>query len=369
MRGNGKIIQELESEFRGSGWNVIKLIWGSYWDPLLARDKDGILRKVMMDTVDGDYQAMKANDGAFVRKHFFGQDKRLLDTVAKMSDEDIWRLNRGGHDPQKVYAAFHRAAHHQGQPTVLLVKTVKGFGMGKSGEGRNTAHQTKKMVDEDVKTFRDRFNIPIPDDQLADIPFYKPADDTPEMKYLHERREALGGYLPQRRVRARRAARRAAARDLQGGTRAYCRRSRDLDHAGLRALPVAIAARQGDRAARRAHSGRRGTHLRHGGPVQADRPSTTRKARSTRRSTATRSCTTARTRAAKCCRRGINEPGGMSSWIRRGHVVLDEQPHHDSVLCLLLDVRLPARRRTWPGRPATCGRAAFCSVAPRGAPP
>ena len=151
VRGNGKIIQELESEFRGSGWNVIKLIWGSYWDPLLARDKDGILRKVMMNTVDGDYQAMKANDGAFVRKHFFGQDPKLLEMVAKMSDEDIWRLNRGGHDPQKVYAAFHRAAHHQGQPTVLLVKTVKGFGMGKSGEGKNTAHQTKKLVDEDVQ--------------------------------------------------------------------------------------------------------------------------------------------------------------------------------------------------------------------------
>ncbi|GAP35705.1 pyruvate dehydrogenase (acetyl-transferring), homodimeric type [Piscinibacter sakaiensis] len=202
VRGNGKIIQELEGEFRGSGWNVLKLIWGGYWDPLLARDREGILRKVMMDTVDGDYQAFKANDGAFVRKNFFGRHPKLLEMVAKMSDEDIWRLNRGGHDPQKVYAAFHRAQHHQGQPTVLLVKTVKGFGMGKSGEGKNTAHQTKKLIDEDVRTFRDRFNIPIPDDRLADIPFYKPADDTPEMKYLHERRAALGGYLPKRRTRA-----------------------------------------------------------------------------------------------------------------------------------------------------------------------
>src|SRR5215831_1630186 len=203
VRGNGKIIQELESEFRGSRWNVIKLIWGSYWDPLLARDKDGALRRVMMQTVDGDYQAMKANDGAFVRKHFFGQDPALLEMVAKMSDEDVWRLNRGGHDPQKVYAAFHAAANHEGQPTVLLVKTVKGFGMGKSGEGKNTAHQTKKLVDEDVKAFRDRFNIPVSDAQIeAGIPFYKPADDTPEMKYLHDRRKALGGYLPHRRTRA-----------------------------------------------------------------------------------------------------------------------------------------------------------------------
>jgi pyruvate dehydrogenase E1 component len=202
VRGNGKIIQELESEFRGSGWNVIKLLWGSYWDPLLARDKDGLLRKVMMETVDGDYQAMKANDGAFVRKHFFGKHPKLLELVAKMSDDDIWRLNRGGHDPQKVYAAYHRAVNHKGQPTVLLIKTVKGFGMGKSGEGKNTAHQTKKLTDDDIRSFRDRFNIPVPDDKIADVPFYKPADDTPEMKYLHERRKALGGYLPKRRMKA-----------------------------------------------------------------------------------------------------------------------------------------------------------------------
>jgi len=202
VRGNGKIIQELEGEFRGSSWNVIKLIWGGYWDPLLARDKDGLLRKVMMDTVDGDYQAMKANDGAFVRKHFFGKHPKLLEMVSKMSDDDIWRLNRGGHDPQKVYAAYHRAVNHKGQPTVLLIKTVKGFGMGKSGEGKMTAHQTKKLTDDDIRSFRDRFNIPIPDDKLAELPFYKPADDTPEMKYLHERRKALGGYLPKRRMKA-----------------------------------------------------------------------------------------------------------------------------------------------------------------------
>lgn len=202
VRGNGKIIQELEGEFRGAGWNVIKLVWGSYWDPLLARDKDGALRKIMMETLDGDYQAMKANDGAFVRKNFFGRDPKTLEMVAKMSDEDIWRLNRGGHDPQKVYAAFHRAVNTKGQPTVLLIKTVKGFGMGKAGEGRNIAHQAKKLDDDDIRIFRDRFNIPIPDDKLADIPFYKPADHTPEMQYLHARRKELGGYLPKRRPKA-----------------------------------------------------------------------------------------------------------------------------------------------------------------------
>ena len=202
VRGNGKIIQELEGEFRGAGWNVLKLIWGNNWDPLLAKDKDGALRKIMMDTLDGDYQAFKANDGAFVRKHFFGRDPRTLEMVAKMSDDEVWGLRRGGHDAGKVYAAFHAANAHKGQPTVLLVKTVKGWGMGKAGEGKNTAHQAKKLTDEDIRHMRDRFNIPIPDADLPNIPFYKPADDTPEMRYLHERRAALGGYLPKRRAKA-----------------------------------------------------------------------------------------------------------------------------------------------------------------------
>ena len=202
VRGNGKIVQELEGEFRGAGWNVIKLLWGSNWDPLLARDKDGALRKIMMDTLDGDYQAFKANDGAYVRKHFFGRSPATLEMVAHMSDDEIWNLRRGGHDAQKVYASFHSAVNHKGQPSVLLIKTVKGFGMGKIGEGKNNVHQTKKLSDEDIKAFRDRFNIPVPDSQIADIPFYKPADDTPEMKYLHERRRALGGYLPHRRTKA-----------------------------------------------------------------------------------------------------------------------------------------------------------------------
>ena len=202
VRGNGKIVQELEGEFRGSGWNVIKLLWGSEWDKLLARDKDGALRKIMMETLDGDFQAFKANDGAYVRKHFFGRDPRTLEMVSHMSDDEIWALKRGGHDPQKVYAAYHQAVNTKGQPTVLLIKTVKGFGMGKAGEGKNNVHQTKKLTDEDIKYMRDRFNIPVPDSELANVPFYKPADDTPEMQYLHERRKALGGYLPHRRTKA-----------------------------------------------------------------------------------------------------------------------------------------------------------------------
>ena len=167
VRGNGKIVQELEGEFRGAGWNVIKLLWGSYWDPLLARDKEGVLRKIMMEMVDGDYQAFKANDGAFVRKHFFGRHPKTLEMVAKMSDDDIWRLQRGGHDPQKVYAAYHRAVNTKGQPTVLLIKTVKGFGMGKSARARTSRTRPRSSATTTSRAFRDRFNIPISDEQLA----------------------------------------------------------------------------------------------------------------------------------------------------------------------------------------------------------
>ena len=199
VRGNGKIIQELEGEFRGSGWNVLKLIWGSYWDPLLAMDKEGILRRVMEQTVDGEYQSYKANDGAYVRKHFFGKHPKLLEMVSRMTDDDIWRLNRGGHDPHKVYAAFQAAVTHKGQPTVVLAKTVKGYGMGRAGEAKNPSHQLKKLDTDSIREFRDRFKIPIADEELAGLPFFKPSDDTPEMKYMHERRAALGGFLPQRR--------------------------------------------------------------------------------------------------------------------------------------------------------------------------
>ncbi|MCC6213205.1 MAG: pyruvate dehydrogenase (acetyl-transferring), homodimeric type [Burkholderiales bacterium] len=202
VRGNGKVIQELEGEFRGAGWNVIKLIWGGYWDPLLARDRDGLLRKIMEDTVDGEYQNFKANDGAFVRKHFFGKHPRLLEMVSRMTDEDIWRLNRGGHDPHKIYAAYAAAVKHKGQPTVILAKTIKGYGLGKQGQAKNPTHQLKKVDLATIRELRDRFNIPIPDDQLEKLPFYVPPADSPEMKYLLERRRALGGFLPQRRRKA-----------------------------------------------------------------------------------------------------------------------------------------------------------------------
>lgn len=199
VRGNGKIIQELEGVFRGAGWNVIKVIWGSYWDPLLARDTKGLLRKRMEEAVDGEYQAFKAKGGAYTREHFFGKYPELKEMVSNMSDEDIWRLNRGGHDPHKVYAAYAAAVKHRGQPTVILAKTVKGYGMGEAGEGQNITHQQKKMGDDSLKRFRDRFSIPIPEEEIANAPFYRPPDDSPEVRYYQERRAALGGFFPTRR--------------------------------------------------------------------------------------------------------------------------------------------------------------------------
>src|SRR5512138_171720 len=183
VRGNGKIIQELEGVFRGAGWNAIKVVWGSYWDPLLARDTDGVLRRLMMDTVDGEYQAYKAFGGAYTREHFFGKHPETLAMVRNLSDDDIWRLNRGGHDPHKVYAAYHEAVNTQGQPTVILAKTVKGYGMGRAGESQNPTHQQKKLDDDAVRHFRDRFQIPVSDDKLDDVPYYHPGKDSPEIKY------------------------------------------------------------------------------------------------------------------------------------------------------------------------------------------
>jgi pyruvate dehydrogenase E1 component len=199
VRGNGKIIQELEAAFLGAGWNVIKVLWGSRWDPLLARDTKGLLRRVMEECVDGEYQNFKAKGGAYTREHFFGKFPELKAMVANMSDEEIWRLNRGGHDPRKVYAAYTAAMQHKGQPTVILAKTVKGFGLGKGGEGQMVAHQQKKLSEEDLRIFRDRFNIPVSDEDIAALPFRKPAEDAQETRYLKDKRAALGGFLPQRR--------------------------------------------------------------------------------------------------------------------------------------------------------------------------
>ncbi len=201
VRGNGKIIQELEAAFRGAGWNVVKCIWGGDWDPLLAQDHDGLLVQRMNEVVDGEYQKYFVESGDYIRKHFFGTHPKLLDMVKHLSDEQLRKMRWGGHDPQKVYTAFKAAVEHKGSPTVVLAKTIKGYGMGEAGEGKNITHQQKKMNEDELRHFRSRFSIPISDDDLADAPFYRPDDDSPELQYFKERRAALGGYVPSRRVK------------------------------------------------------------------------------------------------------------------------------------------------------------------------
>jgi pyruvate dehydrogenase E1 component len=201
VRGNGKIIQELESTFRGAGWNVIKVIWGRYWDPLLARDVNGALRRRMLECVDGEYQVYKSRNGAFVREHFFNSPE-LQDMVSELSDQDIWRLNRGGHDPFKVYAAYDAAMQHRGEPTVILAKTIKGYGMGEAGEAMNIAHQQKKFPVEQVRRFRDRFDLPVPDADLEKVPFLRFEEGSKELDYMRARRQELGGDRPKRRRRS-----------------------------------------------------------------------------------------------------------------------------------------------------------------------
>jgi len=202
VRGNGQIIQELEAAFRGAGWNVIKVIWGSDWDPILARDREGLLAKRMGELVDGEYQRFITESGAYFREKFFGVDPRLLKLVEHLSDDDLTKLRLGGHDPKKIYAAFKAAAEHKGQPTVILARTIKGYGLGESGEGRNMTHQQKKINEEELQRFRKRFDVPIREEDIHDTPFYRPADDSPEIQYLREHRMALGGYVPKRMVRS-----------------------------------------------------------------------------------------------------------------------------------------------------------------------
>ena len=268
VRGNGKIIQELEALFRGAGWNVIKVIWGRRWDPLIAQDTSGILLKCMEECVDGEYQDFKSKNGAYVREHFFGKDPALKAMVASMSDEQIWSLNRGGHDPTKVFAAYAAAVKHEGQPTVILAKTVKGYGMGEAGEGQNITHQQKKMGEAVLKEFRDRFSLPISDDQLKEVAFLRFADDSPEMEYLRARRAALGGSLPA--PEAVRVPRSPAALGVRSTAQGH-RESQDLHDHGPRADPQHAPARQDDRHTHRADRPGRVPHLRHGGYVPAVR--------------------------------------------------------------------------------------------------
>ena len=342
VRGNGKIIQELEGIFRGAGWNVVKVIWGSGWDPLIAADKSGLLLKRMEECVDGEYQDFKSKNGAYVRKHFFGKYPELLDLVADMSDDEIWALSRGGHDPAKVYAAYKAAVDNVGSPTVILAKTVKGYGMGEAGEGQNITHQQKKMGEDVLRAFRDRFAIDLADDKIAEVPFLKLPAGSPEENYLQERRAALGGALPVRRQQVAGAAG-AGAVGLRRPAQAH-RRPRDLHHDGVRPDPDHPVAGQGDRQARGADRARRVAHVRHGGPVPAVRDLLPGRA-----------AVSARGRQAADVLQGGPHRADAAGGHQRGrrHVVLDRRGHlatrvrhpDDPVLHLLLDVRVPADRR------------------------
>ncbi len=269
VRGNGKIIQELESEFRGAGWNVVKLIWGTHWDTLFNRDKKGILKKRMMELCDGEYQTFKAKNGAYVRENFFNTPE-LRELVADWTDDEVWQLNRGGHDIFKIFAAYNAAVTHKGAPTLILAKTIKGFGMGDAGEAMNISHQQKKMDIEQIKRFRDRFSLPVPDDQLAELPYLKFAEDSPEYQYMRQRRMDLGGFLPSRRRKAAPLA--IPPLETFAALLKASGEGRELfDDDGHRAHHEHDVEGQECRQERRAHRAGRVAHLRHGRHVPLGR--------------------------------------------------------------------------------------------------
>ncbi len=365
VRGNGKIIQELEAAFLGAGWNVIKVLWGSRWDPLLARDHQGLLRRVMEECVDGEYQNFKAKGGAYTREHFFGKYPELKAMVANMSDDEIWRLNRGGHDPRKVYAAYAAAISHKGQPTVILAKTVKGFGLGKGGEGQMVAHQQKKLSEEDLRAFRDRFNIPVSDQDLG------------EPAVPQARRGRRRGALP---ARAPRGARRLPADPApQCAAARRFRRSRH-SHRSWRAPASArsrppwrscasspCCSRTRTSAATSCRSCRTRRAPSAWRACSARSASTPRWGSCTRRRMPRRSCPTARTRRVRCSRRASTRPGRCA----RGWPPVPPTAITASTWCRsTFSIRCSASSGSAisSGRPATCRRAAFCSARPPDVP-
>ena len=356
VRGNGKIVQELEGVFRGAGWNVIKVLWGSGWDALLAKDSSGMLRKRMEECVDGEYQDFKSKNGAYVREHFFGKYPETAALVKDWSDDEIWALRRGGHDPVKVYAAYAAAVKHVGQPTVILAKTVKGYGMGEAGEGQMITHQQKKMGLDALRKFRDRFAIPVPDDKIEEIPFLNFADGSPEMKYLR------GAPRQPRRLPAAAPAQLDALEvpplvRLQRAARQH-RAARDLHHHGLRADAQHAAARQGDRQVHRADRAGRIAHLRHGRHVPparhllAGRPALQAAGR--------RPAHVLPRGQVRADAAGGHQRGRRDVLVdRRGDVVQHQQRADDPVLHLSTRCSACSASAISPGRPATCAARGF----------
>ena len=341
VRGNGKIIQELEATFRGAGWHVIKVIWAREWDDLLARDKDGVLLTKMNETLDGDYQNLSVADGAYIRENFFGPDPRLKALVEHLPDDDLPKLRRGGHDYRKVYAAYAAAVEHTGSPVVILAKTVKGWTLGPGIEGRNVTHQAKKLTQDELKIFRDRLELPIPDDQLDEAPYYHPGMESPEIQYMLERRQQLGGAVPRRMVRPMPlpdAADEAYAELFAGAERA------GLHHHGLQPPDAEPDPRPDHRPPDRADHPGRGPHLRHGPALQGGR----------HLQPARPALHAGRQGAAALLpgEGGRADPGGghhrgrrHGRLHRRRHLLRRPRRADDPVLHLLLDVRLPAHRR------------------------
>ncbi len=342
VRGNGKIIQELEAIFRGAGWNVVKVVWGSGWDPLIAADKTGLLLQRMEECVDGEYQDFKSKNGAYVREHFFGKYPELLDMVADMTDDEIWALARGGHDPSKVYAAYKAAVDHEGAPTVILAKTVKGYGMGEAGEGQNITHQQKKMGEDVLRQFRDRFGIDLPDEKIAEVPFLKLPEGSQEERYLHERREALGGSLPVRRQKSQ-----ALPVPELSAFAAQLKSTGDREISTTMAFVRILTTLLRDK-----------TIGKHVVPIVPDESRTfgmeglfrqfgifSQVGQLYQPEDAKQLMYYKESRSGQMLQEGINEAGAMSSWIAAATSLHGVGRPDDPVLHLLLDVRVPADRR------------------------
>ena len=346
VRGNGNIIQELEAAFRGAGWNVIKVIWGSDWDPLIEKDRDGLLVRRMNELVDGELQKLSIESGSYIRQHFFGKYPQLLELVKHLSDDQIRRLRLGGHDPLKVYAAYKAAIEHKGQPTVILARTIKGYGLGEGGEGKNITHQQKKLNEEELRAFRSRFGIPISDDEISSLPFYRPPEDSPEMQYLKARRAELGGFLPKRVVKSRPISVPAEVfEEFSKGTEgrkasttmvfvrmlAKMLRDETIGH-----LIVPIVPDEARTFGMEALFRQVGIYSHIGQlyqPVDIDTLLYYKEAKN-----------------GQILEEGITEAGSMSSFIAAGTAYATHGDQHDPVVHLLLDVRVPARRRPHLGR-------------------
>ena len=367
VRGNGKIIQELEGVFRGAGWNVIKVIWGSGWDPLLAADKTGLLLKRMEECVDGEYQDFKSKNGAYVREHFFGKYPELLDLVEDMTDDQIWALSRGGHDPVKVYTAYKAAVDNVGTPTVILAKTVKGYGMGEAGEGQNITHQQKKMGENVLRAFRDRFKIDLPDERIPEVPFLPLPEGSPEQAYLRERREALGGALPARRVRSSETLPVPELSAFDAQLKPTGERTISTTMAFVRILTTLLRDKQIGKRVVPIVPGRV-AHLRHGGPVPPVRDLLPGRAALPARGR--QPAHVLQGGPLRAVAAGGHQRAGRDGLVDRGsHQLLGVGHPDDPVLHLLLDVRVPAHRRPGLGGGRLPRARASSSAAPPGAPP